>query len=161
SSPQGPCPRGRDHRATGLEIARCRVTVAASCCIARNTLPALPALTAKLAAISTTCTTNISRKWLRCAVSLLQRAPNSKSAATRCSAASGRSKSLPASIASALSSGLEVPSATRLRRCNDAKVRGCTTRPLWGQAGKHLLVLSLTAFEAQEICLPALVPDRA
>src|SRR5262249_55475057 len=38
-------------------------------------------------------------------------------------------------------------SATRQHPCNDAKVRGCTTRPLWGQTGKHLLVLSLTAFE--------------
>src|SRR5262245_58398142 len=49
------------------------------------------------------------------------------------------------------------PSATRQHRCNDAKVRGCTIRPL---RGKHLLILSLTAFK-QAICLSALVPDRA
>src|SRR5262245_60459981 len=33
----------------------------------------------------------------------------------------------------------EPPSATRQHRCNDAKVQGCTIRPLWGQTGKHLL----------------------
>ena len=56
-------------------------------------------------------------------------------------------KPSPRSTASATSHEHERPCATRLHRCNDAEVRGCTIRPLWRQVGKHLLVLSLTTFE--------------
>jgi hypothetical protein len=53
--------------------------------------------------------------------------------------------------ASVPSSGPKRPSATRQHRSNDTKVR----RPLWGHAGKHLLSLSLAAFDPDAICLPA------
>src|SRR5262245_4183923 len=49
----------------------------------------------------------------------------------------------------------EGPSATQHSRRNDAKVRGCTMRPLSRGNEKHLLPLSLTAFE------PLLTPKRS